>query len=444
MWKNMKGIGVGARIIIVLPVLLIAACSNESEIPVTVENSALVNEAVESNSIIISNARIIDGSGTEIDNGYMLIRDGVIVEVSNTPLAVNGANVIDAAGKTLMPGFIDAHRHIIQGAADAWLANVAESSMRKFLEAGFTTVFSAGDSEKEILELRRKTASGEITGPTIIAAARAPTAVSRGNGNGDDPARTDISRPPHRPTEAAEAIPAEATISRVQQIAEAGFDAVKTVIIATPGGPEINTLGRIAQESSKYDIPTVTHAVTVVDTLAAVEAGGVTTLVHTPHIGQLTPEEAQKIVNSGATMVSTLGIFVPFFDGENAPIFRDEDAYPWDTISSAGQGPVNARLLWEAGMVYGYGTDTRYDPSLTLKHELKSLHLVFSEKDIVKIMTVNAATNLGLQNSIGALRPGMTADLVLLDGNPMADLYDLLNIELVIKKGMIVVDNRNN
>jgi imidazolonepropionase-like amidohydrolase len=444
MIDDCKGISLMARTLLVLPLLLLSACQNDKEVTVTTQDGQLLSDSFEAGSIIISNARMIDGSGTDIDLGYMLITDGVIVEISNTPLAEAGAYQIDATGKTLMPGFIDAHRHIIQGEPAAWLADEAESSMHGFLEAGFTTVFSAGDAEKEILELRRRTASDEIAGPTIIAAARAPTAVSRGNGNGDDPARTDVSRPPHRPTEAAEAVPVEATISRVQQIADGGFDAVKTVIIATPGGPEIRTLGMIAQESAKYDIPTVTHAVTVVDTLAAVDAGRVTTLVHTPHIGQLTPEEAQKIVSSGATMVSTLGIFVPFFDGENAPIFRDEDAYPWDTISSAGQGPVNARLLWEAGMVYGFGTDTRYDPSVTLKHELKSLHLVFSEKDIVRIMTVNAASNLGLQDSIGALRPGMTADLVLLNGDPLVDLYDLLKIEVVMKKGRIVIDNRSN
>lgn len=393
-------------------------------------------------TIVVNNARLLDGSGTDIGNGYLLIRAGVIEQISESSLNVEGAHQIDAQGMTLMPGFIDAHRHIIQGPPDAWLAKAAETSMREFLEAGFTTVFSAGDAQKEILELRSKTASGEIRGPRIIAAGRAPLAVSTGTGGSDDPARTDISRPPHRPTEPAQAIAEEVTRLRVQEIAASGFDAVKTVMITTPGGPEISTLNLIAQEATGHGIPTVTHAVTVVDTLAAVEAGGVGTLVHTPHIGQLTAEEATLIAESDISMTSTLGIFVPFFAGDNSPLFRDELPYPWETISSAGQGPVNARLLWEAGVVYGFGTDTRYAPSLTLKHELKSLHLVFSERDIVKIMTVNSAVNLGLADKIGALKPGMNADLVLLRGNPLENLYDLLNVMVVFKDGAVVVDKR--
>jgi imidazolonepropionase-like amidohydrolase len=141
-------------------------------------------------------------------------------------------------------------------------------------------------------------------------------------------------------------------------------------------------------------------------------------------------------------MVSTLGIFVPFYDENNDPIFRDELPYPWETISSAGQGPVNARLLWEAGVVYGFGTDTRYAPLETLKHELKSLFLVFSEQDILQIMTHNSAVAIGMEDELGTLEPGKIADMVLLDGNPAEDIFDLLKVDVVIKGGSVVVDER--
>ena len=422
----------------ILVSVLAAACSRENAGQDT-EDAALA-APVDMDSILISNAHLLDGSGTDIAGGYLLIRNGMIEEISATSIVAEGAYVIDAAGKTLMPGFIDAHRHIIQGPSAEWLANTAEGSMRAFLEAGFTTVFSAGDAQNEILELRRKTAAGEIIGPRILAAGRAPVAISAPPAGNDDPARTDVSRPPLRPTAAANAVPDTTTAQRIQEIAAAGFDAVKTVIVATPEGPEIRTLGLIAQEAKTSGLPTVTHAVTVQDTLAAVAAGGVATLVHTPHIGQLTQAEAEQIAASGIPMTSTLGIFVPFFDDNNLPVFRDAMPFPWETLSSAGQGPVNARLLWEAGVVYGYGTDTRFAPALTLKHELKSLHLVFSERDIVKIMGENAAINIRMQDRIGALKPGMYADLVLLDGNPLDDLYDLLKVAVVIKECNIVVD----
>lgn len=391
--------------------------------------------------LVIVNARIIDGTGRAFETGALVLRDGRIVSVGESAADVPGALVVDAAGRTLLPGFIDAHRHIIQGDPQDWLESQAAERMREFLEAGFTTVLSAGDPEAQILELRRLTAGGEIVGPRILAAGRAPLAVAAQAGGGVDPARTDVSRPPLRPTTAAGAVPDEQTLARVGSIDSAGFDAVKTVIIATPEGPETRTLGLIADEAERLGLRSITHAVTVVDTLAAVEAG-THVLVHTPHIGMLTLEEARTIAASGIPMMSTLGIFVPFFDDENRPIFRDAEPYPWDTISSAGQGPVNARLLWEAGTVFGFGTDTRYHPRETLKHELKSLFLVFSEADILKIMTRNTAVTIGMEDRLGTLEPGKIADLVLVDGDPREDIFALLDVALVVKEGTVVVDRR--
>jgi imidazolonepropionase-like amidohydrolase len=230
----------------------------------------------------------------------------------------------------------------------------------------------------------------------------------------------------------------------VQALKTAGVDAIKTAIIVTPGGPEKETLSVIAQETRRLGIPTITHAVTVEDTLAAVEAG-VDVLVHTPHIGRLDESDAavQKIAKAGIPMVSTLAIFVPRFVGnDNVPQFRDGLPFPIDTLSSAGQGPVNARLLWEAGITYGYGTDTSYRPADSLVHELKPLSLVFSPRDIVRILTRNAAIAVGRSNQIGTLEPGKLADIAIIDGDPLADISHVLKVAVVVKGGRIVVDKR--
>lgn len=393
--------------------------------------------------LAITNARILDGSGGMIESGTVVVRDGKIVSISAGSADVAGAVVLDARGRTVMPGFIEAHRHVMAGDGAQWLSEQAEARMQEFLDAGFTTVLSAGDPEEAILELRRRIADGAIKGPRLIAAARAPLARAAGGGGGRggvDPARTDSSRGPTRPATAI-AIPPEETRARIREIAMRGFDAVKTVLIVTPGGPEKKTLSLVVEEATALGLPTITHAVTVQDTIAAVEAGA-TVLVHTPHIGQLTREQAKTIASAGIPMMSTLGVFVPFFDQNNKPIFRDAMPFPWETLSSAGQGPVNARLLWEAGITYGYGTDTRFLPRDTLAHELKALHLVFSPKDIIPILTRNAAITAGRGKELGTLEPGKLADIVILDGNPLADLYDLLNVTVVIKGGTIVADKR--
>lgn len=403
--------------------------------------------------LVIVNARIIDGTDRVIASGSVVVEDGRIRSVAPGSTDAGDARVIDARGMTVMPGFIDAHRHIIRGDPDAWMRDTARNNMREFLETGFTTVLSAGDPLEHILELRSLTASGEITGPRIIAAGRVPLAAAGpGFPDGVDPARIDNSRPPHRPTEPAPAVPEAQTRQQVRRLARAGVDAIKTVITVTPGGPEQNTLSIVADEAAKQGIPSITHAVTVQDTLAAVRAG-THTLVHTPHIGHLTEAETAEIVAAGIPMTSTLGIFIPTFaednrnvrnrTGEdNLPRFRDLDPFPMDTISSGGQGPVNARILYDAGIVYAFGTDTTFHPEDSFRQELKALQLMFSRPDIVRIMTRNAAAAVLGSEDYGTLEAGKVADIVLLDGNPLDDIDALHEVRVVVKAGEIVVDKR--
>jgi imidazolonepropionase-like amidohydrolase len=396
-------------------------------------------------NLVITNARILDGTGKVIERGAVVVRDGKIVSVAaGNPAPPPGARVVNARGMTVMPGFIDAHRHPIPGNVAEWLGKDAAAEMRAFLEAGFTTVLSAITSV-EGLELRRRTESGAIKGPRIFAAALIPLARPGGGGRGNagrgDPARFDNSRPPLRPTEPAGAIPADDTVKAVDAAAKAGFDYIKTVITVTPGGPEIETLRLIVNEGKKRSLPTITHAVSVIDTLGAVDAGPAV-LVHTPHIGRLEedPAAVQKIARAGIPMTSTLAVFIPHFSPDNTPLFRDRLPFPWNTISSAGQGPVNARLLWEAGISYGYGTDTSWPPKESLRDELRALSVTFSPKDIVTMLTRNAARSALKQDQIGTLEPGKLADIVIVNGDPLSNIYDVLKVVTTVKGGVVVAE----
>ena len=76
--------------------------------------------------LVIVNGRILDGTGKVIDRGTVVVRDGKIASVSAGSAAAGGARTVDAAGKTVMPGFIDAHRHLVQGNdGQRWLAETA-------------------------------------------------------------------------------------------------------------------------------------------------------------------------------------------------------------------------------------------------------------------------------------------------------------------------------
>ncbi|MGA2882222.1 MAG: amidohydrolase family protein [Bryobacteraceae bacterium] len=412
-------------------------------------------------NLVIINAHIVDGNGGVIQRGSVVVRDGRIVSVSGGTVNAAGARTIDAKGMTVMPGFIDDHRHVIADSFPPpnpvqWMKDKAAPRMQEFLDAGFTTVQSCGDPVEQIVQLQRRLNSGDVKGPRLFTAAFVQ--LSRPSGGGApgpmtvDPARIDNARPPHRPTQAAAAIPDEETRAAVRELKRAGIDDVKAALVVSPGGPEKHTLTVVVDEAKKVGLPVITHAVTVEDMFAAIDAG-VTILAHTPHIGQLDQAGARKVAASKIPMMSTLGIFAPTFSEsnerirertglDNIPRFRDLDPFPWDTVESAGQGPVNARLLWEAGVVYGYGTDTTFLPKDSLAQELKPLHLMFSNKDVVKIMTANAAAVIGHAKDLGTLESGKQADIVMLDGDPLADIQSVLNVRMVIKGGNIVVDHR--
>jgi imidazolonepropionase-like amidohydrolase len=406
--------------------------------------------AASAQDVTITNARIIDGTGKVIEHGSVTSKDGKITAVtSGAPAASSGAR-IDAHGMTVMAGFIDAHRHLIRGDATAWLKDKAPANMKSFVDAGFTTVFSMGDDPQGILELRRRLHAGEILGPTLYATriipltAPMPRPANPPAGPWTDPGRTDPARPPDRPTTAPPAIPDEDTRAAVRQAKQQGFDALKTFMLSIPGGSESHTLAVIVDEAHKQGLRVFTHATAVQDAVAAVNAH-VDVLAHTPHIGRLEDDDnaRQTILNSHTPMVSTLAVFIPHFDDENHPLYRDGGPFPMPRpLSSGGQGPVNARILWEGGMVYAYGTDTQWDPRVSLYDELRALNSMFSPRDIVKIIGPNAAAAIDKSKELGTLEPGKTANIVVIDGDPLEDVFNLTHVVLVVKDGKVIVDKR--
>lgn len=144
--------------------------------------SFVLTSGAAAQNLVISNARIIAGPGQVIEKGAVVIQNGRIAAVTGgaAPAAPQGATVIDATGMTVIAGYIDDHRHIIQArgaeAVAKWMKEQAPDRMRELLESGVTTVQSGGDDNAGILELKRKIEKGEIKGPRIIASGGVPTA----------------------------------------------------------------------------------------------------------------------------------------------------------------------------------------------------------------------------------------------------------------------------
>ena len=113
----------------------------------------LVSTSTAAQDLVITNARIIVGTGATIDRGSIVVRNGRIVSVAAGAPSTPGAPTIDAKGMTALPGFIDAHRHIMGGNDERWFKEQSVPRMQEFLDAGYTTLMSGGGPMPGISEL---------------------------------------------------------------------------------------------------------------------------------------------------------------------------------------------------------------------------------------------------------------------------------------------------
>lgn len=391
--------------------------------------------------LVIADARIIGAAGGTIERGYVIVSDGRIASVAEGATDAAAAVRIDAAGRTVMPGLIDTHRHIIddvdsEQALEAWLDEKAPDAMHAFLVGGFTTVLSPGDNTSGILELRRRLRAGEITGPRLLVSGgifRAPN--DRGCQNDFCLANANFISGPAQARE------------KVRAAAAAGVDVVKATLDA--GGPlgpvptiDAETLAAVADEARQQGVVPIVHAITVQDMMTAVEAGA-SRLVHTPLLDSVVGTEAGRVAReAGVAISTTIGWPMPEFDANNEPHHHVVAGYPPYMVTMVGQVASNGRHLWDEGVILAFGTDTDLPPAAALLHEARALAPLFSPRDIVAMLTRNAAIYLNLEDEIGTLETGKAADILIVDGDPLSDISSLANLAVVIRSGEVVVDNR--
>jgi imidazolonepropionase-like amidohydrolase len=404
--------------------------SSNKAIALVMSLSLLTTAAVAQN-LVISNARIIVGTGQVIEKGTLVVKDGKIDSVGAPPAhsPSNKAIRIDAKGKTLIAGYIDVHRHLVPSPAEPFLTKDAADRMRELLEAGFTSVQSGGDDNAGILKLKQMIESSQIKGPRIFASARLPVSTM----DSEEQVRAAI--------RAAKA-------SGADSIAEVHYPAKEPPAPIT--AKETRNLLAALDEANKLGIPLQIHAVSPAAMVEAAAIGG-KKLIHTPHNDWVTEAQADVIREDGAEVSSCTGFGPPVFDvfnHDNKPTFRDGKAWPQGVVSNEGQGreggflPINGRTLFDHGVSYAYCTDTTFNATAALNQELKTLNLVFSPLDIIKIMGPNSAKFLNHAQDLGTLEPGKTADILVLGGNPLVGYWNFMTPEVVIKAGVVMIDKR--
>jgi imidazolonepropionase-like amidohydrolase len=374
--------------------------------------------------VAITNARIIVGNGEVIESGTIVVRDGRIAEIGSGRVSTRGLTTIDARGLSAMPGLIDAHRHINTGPNE-------REEMQAQLEAGYTTILSGGGPADGNIVLRDRIESGEIAGPRILPSGR-------------------IALADNTPERARE---------QVRELAEMGVMWTGEIALTPQPRPsvhEIEVLEAIVDEAAKVGVTVQVHAVSTSAMVAAVRAG-VRRLVHLPNKDFVDRDAAQLLAETDTLILATIGFGAPVFGvfaEDNQARFRDGREWP-EAIAGANRDAqgraigneigftiVNARTVFDEGVVLGYCTDTRYDPWAGLRHELESYNVMFSMQDIVEIMGPNSAAYINMADDLGTLEAGKLADIVLFNGDPMDGFWNMLDARVVLKEGVVVVDKR--
>jgi imidazolonepropionase-like amidohydrolase len=383
--------------------------------------------------VAITNARIIVGSGQVIESGTIIVRGGRIVSVTAGAAPTQGLTTINAKGMSAMPGFIDGHKHV---------NNFNAEQVKLMLEAGYTTVLAGGGPADANIALRDRIDKGEWIGPRIIPSGQ-----------------INLRQTPAEARAAVQALAAKG----VKHTGEIG-------LTPEPGPPqsEIEVIKAIVDEAKKVGVQVNVHAVSSPAMVAAVDAG-VTRLVHTPNKDFTTFDQAERVAQAGAIVAGMIGFGAPNIDTlsgppaavqwpkDNTPKFRDGKPWP-EAIAGANRDPkgratgteggytiINIRRIWDADpnhQTVSYSTDQNAADLVVLEHELKSFSIVFSMADIHKIIGPNSARYVGMEKEIGTLEAGKLADIILIDGNPTLNIYEMLKTKVVLKEGKVVVDKR--
>ena len=356
------------------------------------------------------------------------------------------AEVIDLGDKTLLPGLIDLHVHLTGDPGgdyrseavdpDEWGVVVGVKNAGITLRAGFTTVREAGSAQYSAFSLRRGTANGFITGPRIIAAGPALSIIGgHGDVTGFREDVHDVLDQGYTCTGALECA------EKVRKASRAGADIIK--ITATGGvlsqqgrgleghftSPELQS---IADTAHSLGLKVMAHAHGARGIEAAATAG-IDTIDH----GTFADDTALKVMKAkGTYLVPTLmafeGIRERLGKGIYTPTVEEKVRM---TLGSVGKAVTRAKAL---GVPVAFGTDAGVfehgrnggEFALLVKAGLTS-------REALAAATTVAAKALSMESEIGRLAPDMSADMIAVSGDPLADVTALEKVEWVMVRGRI-------
>ena len=363
-----------------------------------------------------------------------------------------GARIIDLGNRFVLPGLIDSHVHLDSDAGgqaallESLTASPGLDALRaqwngmKTLRAGFTTVRNLGDRSGATLALRDAVESGWVMGPRIIDAGRS-ISVTSGHMDGtlslSDELKVAVS-------EDNLCNGVDSCREAVRRQVRRGVDVIK---IATTGGVNSRIGAGLGQQMFADEARAVVETAHLHGKKVAVHAHGTDGInvalaagADSIEHGTMPNDETLRLFRQGgAYYVSTLSTV----NGYRERLAQDPNAYPPAVLEKVRwRLEVTGRALERAvpaGVKIAFGTDAGVS-----KHgrnadefELMVQHGM-TPATAITAATTNAAELLGLGKEIGALRPGMAADLIAVSGDPLVDVKVLKAVQFVMKGGRVV------
>lgn len=395
-------------------------------------------------------AHMVDvDSGKIIDQPLIGVRDGRIVSLADRKSAQLPANtkLVDLGNKTLLPGLIDMHVHLDSLAeiggynglqyTDSFWSMVAVKNAQDMLQAGFTTVRNVGSADRNDIGLKQAIDGGYAVGPRIVPAGYAlgatgghcdstflPPSLEKqqeGVADGEQGLRYEVRRQRKYGAEVIKVCATGGVFSRNTE----------------PGQQQLseNELRAIADEAHQWGLKVAAHAHGASGIKAAIRAG-IDTIEH----ASLVDDEGIKLAVARKQPVwFSMDIFnTDYTQSEGKKNGVLEDNLRKDREVAQIQRD-NFRKAHKAGVRLVFASDAGVMPHGQVGGQFKIMvQYGMSAMEAIQAATRNAAQALGREKDIGAIAIGRFADMIAVDGDPLANIRELEDVDVVIKGGAVV------
>ena len=392
-------------------------------------------------TLILRNARVVDGRGVRAERADVLIADGRFRRIGGEIARPDGADELDVAGRTITPGLMNAHSHIcldgtspdpetvLREETPATNAVRSAARLRTILASGVTAIRDVGAPWGVDIALRRMVEAGEIPGPRMVTSGR-NICMTGGHGN----------------WMGLEADGPEGLRHAVRTQIKAGATSIKVMStggMMTPnqraGAPQLTVeeMTAAAEEAHKAGFPITAHAESDEGVRNAVLAG----CDSVEHGHGATVETLQLMLDRGTALVPTIlsdRRIIEAPPDSGIPAFVVEKCVPLgdaliETVRNAFRMGVTIAAGNDGGAPLVEVGEMADEVGLYVKHGL-------SPQKALESGTINTARLFRLAD-VGYVEPGWHADVLVVDGDPLADITALRAPEMVIKAGRIVARN---